>query len=721
MCGFALAVGGERTTETLADTLARVEAALARRGPDVTTRHVEPGLVAVSTRLVHWEEGVTDQPRLTENGGFAVFNGELFNLPELQRVLGRPGASEIEVFLAGVQAEGPEFARRIDGQFAAVIRASANAPVLAVRDRFGVSPLYLHRRDGVTYLASALEALEALACPAETEPASTDTAAADAAPGPAPIGGVLGAEETTVPAAVGEPAAEASHLSPAPGPAGAVPARQAVTGLGLTLGGTDTAGPAASVPGACFERDLEGLACVLHDWAPTRGRTVFRDVRQVPPGQVVEIRPDAGPNEPPVVRPWADPRAAAVTGGLGAAATAVTPPNRPLDASPLTDSDLAEFENLMRESVRARMRSVSEIVALISGGIDSTIIAALAHDEGARTGLALYLEGDHVVQGRQRQVASAIGYHLVHHELRPREAVSLLEEYVRTRRVPLVRLGPVGMMSLARRARAEGIRGVISGEGADELFSGYDSYRILAGRAGAFGDPRSLPWEEFGEPEFGGDRGPRWARSYWRAVIALSAGAGNRRADIMRPVAELFRPELREAFDQAAELPPNFGLEDRRQADLRDLLGSYLLVVQGDHAWSEEGVELRPPYLATPVARYALRRDPASFVSISNGKLPVRALLQRLAATRPQLAGLGFAKSAFRVDASFVLRDPKATDHLRHLVSACPDDVLDAAATLARFDKAVAAGTCSESESMLFLLAASLAVLSGQSPLVGVH
>lgn len=605
-------------------SVGRAQSALARRGPDTTSRHVEPGLAVVSTRLIHWEEGAAEQPLLTPEGGMAVFNGELFNLAELQEVLGIPGASEVEVLLAGVCAEGPEFARRIDGQFAAVLRTGAGAPVLALRDRFGVCPLYITRIDGSTYLASGLDAL-------------------------------------------------------------------------------------SEISGAGFTVDPGGIASILHDWAPTHGRTPLTGVRQVMPGQVVELRAD----DEPVLRAWADPRAAAVTGReLGAAHKAVTSPGTPLDTSPLSEADLAEFETLMRASVSARMRSISETVTLISGGIDSTIIAALAKDAGARTGLALHLEGDTEVRGRQRQVADALGYHLIQHELRPRAAVTLLEEYVRTRRVPLVRLGPIGMMSLAKRARAEGIRGVLSGEGADELFSGYDSYRILAARAGVFGDPGRLPWEAFGEPEFGGERGPRWAKAYWRTVIALAPGAGDRRADIMKPVAGLFRAELRAAFEDDAVTPAPPGLEGRRQVDLRDLLGSYLLTVQGDHAWMEEGVELRPPYLATAVAEYALRRDPASFVTIAQGKMPVRALLKRLARERPALAGLGFAKSAFRVDASFVLCDPEATAHLRRLVASCPDELVDAPATLDRFDRAVAAGTCSESESMVFLLAAGLGVLA---------
>ncbi len=620
MCGFALAIGARIAGDVPGAPSPEVDAALARRGPDSTSHHREPGLNVVTTRLTHWEEGASAQPLVTQDGGLAVFNGELFNLPQLQAAIGRPGASEIETLLYGFRLEGPEFARRIDGQFAAVVRPFADSPVLAVRDRFGICPLYLTQRGTTSVLASSLEALTALA-------------------------------------------------------------------------------------GGEFTLDIAGVASILHDWAPTHGLTTYTGVGQVAPGMVVELRH----GEPPVTRAWADARAAAVT---GAAADAVTPAGTPLDDSALTGADLDELAGLMRESVRARMRSTSQIVCLLSGGIDSTIIGALAREEGARTGLALYLDGDTMVHDRQVQVADALGYELIHHRLRPRAAVALLAEYVRTRRVPLVRLGPVGMMSLAHRARSEGIRGVLSGEGADELFSGYDSYRILAGRAGRFGDPRRLPWEQFGDPEFGADRGPRWARTYWRAVIGLSATAGNRRADIMKPVAELFRPRLREAFDRAAALPEDFGLEHRRQADLRDLLGSYLLTVQGDHAWMEEGVEIRPPYLATPVARWALRRDPATFVDIANGKLPVRALLQRLAADRPELADLGFAKAAFRVDASFILREQDASADLRHLVVACPDDLLDASAVTDRFDRAVSAGTCSESESMIFLLAASLGVLA---------
>jgi asparagine synthase (glutamine-hydrolysing) len=429
-----------------------------------------------------------------------------------------------------------------------------------------------------------------------------------------------------------------------------------------------------------------GLAGIVTDWAPTGGRTPYEGIHQVLPGHAVLL--NAGDAAP--VR-WSAPP--------------VDHDDRP--------SDLADFETRLRDSVAIRMRSTTPIACLLSGGIDSTVIGGIAAELGASTGIGLYLDGDDLVRDRQRQVADALQMSLIHHRLDPVETVDLLAEYVATRRIPLVRLGPVGMMSLARRTRAEGIRGVLSGEGADELFAGYDSYRLIAARAGMFGDPQGLPWSDFGAPEFGIERGPRWARAYWRGLIALSPQAPTRRGDVMRPVFGLLRPPLIAALEQAqAGDAADQTLVSRRQADIDVLLGSYLLTVQGDHAWMEEGVELRPPYLGNPVADWALAQDPASFLSLADGKLPVRQLLARLAVQRPALAGLGFAKAAFRVDSSFVLRSPEASGRLRELMSRCPQELVDAVAVRERWDRCVGAGTCSEAESMLFLLTASLGVLA---------
>lgn len=453
--------------------------------------------------------------------------------------------------------------------------------------------------------------------------------------------------------------------------------------------------------GSAPELDVTGLASILTEWAPVDGLSPYLDVHQCQAGKFLTIEHGSSTRQ----QSWAS------TAQLRNAPDA--PSRVGATTTPPSDAELTDLLQRLRNSVEIRLRSATPVTCLLSGGVDSTLLGALAQENGARRGLGLYLDGDDVVRDRQQQVADTIGLGLDQHRLHAREAIHLLEEYVRTRRVPLSRLGPVGMMALARYANAIGIRAVISGEGADELFGGYDSARILAARNGALGPTSSLPWAEFGSPEFGADRGPRWARAYWRTLIALSTSSGARRGDVVSPVAEFLAPRLRHEVGRLQDAAPTpVTVEDRRGHDIRRLLASYLLTVQGDHAWSEEGVELRPAYLATPVANWALSRDPTSFITISEGKTPIRNLLRQLAAERPGLNELGFAKAAFRVDASFLLQDEQASAKLRDLVGHAPENLVQTEAIINRVDTCLTAQTCSEAESMIFLFAASLGVLA---------
>lgn len=637
MCGFAVVIGPEavRAAGSARDLDARtahVQRALSRRGPDEIAWSRTPEAVVASSRLVHWEEGAATQPFSDSHGGFGVFNGELFNLAELQERLGTPGASEIEVLVAGLRREGHDFFAAIDGQFAAVLRPGTGQPFVAVRDRFGIAPLYFAQISGGVALASNLESLTALA-----------------------------------------------GLEP--------------------------------------EMSLPGLRGVLATWAPTDGSTAVAGVEQVAPGELVVVAPDGA---------WRRDAWAAE-----AFSTRPEAPNRPtpgVDAAASLDEAL---ESALRDSVRDRLRSTTPVACLVSGGIDSTVIAAIAAQLGVETGVGLVLDGDEEADGvaaRQRRVADAVGLDLLQHTLTPAETVEVFEHYVATRRVPLVRLGPVGMAALARRVRREGIRAVLSGEGADELFAGYDSYRVLAARAGLLGPVAQLDWSAFGEPEFDAELGPRWARGYWRSLIRLAGDTPTGRADLLRPVAGLLAPALlargplteatpdalrEDALETAG--PPSSrdaALLDRRDDDLRDLLGAYLLTVQGDHAWMEESVELRPPYLSNAVVALALSRSPADFVDVAGGKQPIRRLLSRLAVDRPDLADLDIAKAAFRVDARFLMRDPAAFARFTDLMARAPRTLVDVNATVERADACARAGTCSEAESMLLTFAASLGRLA---------
>lgn len=612
MCGIAASLFGVDASVPPRGG-GRLREALRGRGPDTIDDRRGPGFHVWASRLALWDEGSAEQPFVAP-GAVGVFNGELYNLPELQARLGLPGASEIEVLTRGVLTRGPAFLDAIDGQFAGIAIDPADGRAVVFRDRFGIAPLYVRALAGEVLVAS--------------DPMVLD---------------------------------------------------------GLDAAATATFGAA-------------GLAGVLCDWGVPSPASPWAGVGQVRPGTAAEVR----------------------GGVLGEAVSWASEwrPSGPAEASPEADAD--ELLDLLREAVRLRTRSTHEVTVALSGGVDSTIIGALAAREGVRRSFGIVTSLDPVAGERQLEIARAVGLEHRHVEITPDDLLEGFFDFVDTRRTPLVRLGPVGMTLLARFVHSRGIRCVLSGEGADELFCGYDSARVQAARAGVFGDPARLPWGEFGSAEMTGG-GPAWHAAYWRTQVASDSGPLGRH-HVITPLLGFLRPAVLEAVEArraeaeaangAAKASGASGIETRRRDDLRHLLDSYLLTVQGDHAWMPESVEQRPPYLSAPVAHWALTRPAERMVSLSQGKLPVRTVLARLAREVPAMAGFDFDKSAFRLDAALIMRSETAADGLAAAVRACPDDILDVAAVSARLDACRRAGRVSEAESMLLLFAASLGRLT---------
>lgn len=138
-----------------------------------------------------------------------------------------------------------------------------------------------------------------------------------------------------------------------------------------------------------------------------------------------------------------------------------------------------ELRSLLISSVNYRMVADVEVAALLSGGLDSTVTAALA---GIRKTWCGGFAGDEDIAIAQR-VADDLGFE--HHSVfcDPHEFVSTAREMLRLRGEPLCVPNEVLLFSLARDAGETGIRCLMTGEGADELFAGYD--RIFSWAADA--------------------------------------------------------------------------------------------------------------------------------------------------------------------------------------------------------------------------------------------
>ncbi len=153
-------------------------------------------------------------------------------------------------------------------------------------------------------------------------------------------------------------------------------------------------------------------------------------------------------------------------------------PDFPIRAERNRQALYRRIQDVLRDSVRMHMRADVTVGAFLSGGIDSTAIAALARQENPdlltftvgfeRTGFS---EIDMAAQS-----ARAIGARHITRVVTPQEfmdAVPLIVWYLDD---PVADPALVPLWFIAREARRH-VKVVLSGEGADELFGGYNIYR----------------------------------------------------------------------------------------------------------------------------------------------------------------------------------------------------------------------------------------------------
>src|SRR5262249_44153114 len=160
----------------------RMNAALVHRGPDEGSVDGFGRCVLGNRRLQVIDLVTGSQPVANEDGTVvAVFNGELYNFPELREELGRAGhavrgTGDTRVIPHLYEEQGPRFVGRLSGMFALALWDARHERLVLARDRVGKKPLLWTRLpDGTLAFASELKALLRLPdLPRELDPAALD-------------------------------------------------------------------------------------------------------------------------------------------------------------------------------------------------------------------------------------------------------------------------------------------------------------------------------------------------------------------------------------------------------------------------------------------------------------------------------------------------------------------------------------------------------------------
>ena len=354
-------------------------------------------------------------------------------------------------------------------------------------------------------------------------------------------------------------------------------------------------------------------------------RTIFSDVKKLPPGVSIIFRRDKAP--------------------------AISAPRRPKAAAAGTRA-LTEIEEELFETLQTvvdqHLIADVPVGMLLSGGLDSSLIAALASRRVPLRTLTMGF-GESTVDERThaRRIAESIGAQ--------NEEIVIAAEEIRDEVSSSASLfddifadwGTISTRLLYKKARERGLKVVLVGEGADELFGGYPIFRASRSR---------LPTE-------------LWLHQLYRAY------AGRRYGHHYSAFRRIMRGHLRETegdrfgairlFETRNQLPNNY-------------------VMKVDKASMSVGVEARVPFLDQRVAELALQIPADALLTATSEKRLLREIAHKRlrlphdCVDRPKF-GAGVAASwmddqpGFRAYARDVILSPGGWTEALHLKGAMED------------------------------------------------
>jgi asparagine synthase (glutamine-hydrolysing) len=367
-------------------------------------------------------------------------------------------------------------------------------------------------------------------------------------------------------------------------------------------------------------RGVDDFFCFGHTLPP---RTIFEQVRPLEPAHWLRIGPTGESN---VRRFWQ--------------------PKIQVRARLSEDEWIEETRTRVLDTVNAHMLSDVPVGAFLSGGVDSSgVAAAMARSAGAN--FKAFTVGFPGSPRDETAAASRIAQHLgIEHvvlSMQPQTAADVLPAVQAAFDEPTAATSAVPLWYLSRTA-AEHVKVVLCGEGGDEVFLGYNRQRWAqrmarwkplieaVGAGGLVGGLPELPWRKW---NYGRQlarqfvEGARLGDGYERFFAAVSITTPELRERIYDP-AFFGRNEARDAFTQRAL---DYFPTDRRPrlTDLQEFVMGDLTVhlpaslcQRLDRSSMAHSLEARVPFLSHRFVEWSLTIPPELKLRGSTGKYVFR-------------------------------------------------------------------------------------------------
>lgn len=397
MCGINSIFDPTRRVPNKASLVQYMNDQMPYRGPDGQGIYADDAVALAMRRLSIIDVAGGDQPLYNEDRSLVlILNGEIYNYVELMQGLKSRGhrfmsGSDAETVVHLYEEKGEQCLQDLRGMFAFVLWDIKRQRLFAARDRVGIKPLYMARRENVIWLSSELKAI------------------------------------------VG-----AARISP-------------------TL-----------CPAAMYQ-------FLLYSYAIDPRHTIVEEVQRILPGEYLT----ADASDTTLRRYWT-PR----FGG---------------DAG-IADRSDEEILHTLDTAVQLHLRSDVPVGILLSGGIDSSTVAAFAaRSSDNYTALCAGYAGNHAVDERAQAHETAHFLRMPYNDvvLNPATYESDFDELVRYCDEPVGDVAAMPQWSLYRQARQHGYKVLLSGIGGDEVFFGYPTWNVAGEQSRSLSGAEFKQWTGF--------------------------------------------------------------------------------------------------------------------------------------------------------------------------------------------------------------------------------
>jgi len=354
--------------------------------------------------------------------------------------------------------------------------------------------------------------------------------------------------------------------------------------------------------------DNKGLAEIFTYWVNIPPTTSFENINEVPPGHLLICDKDGVK-----IKPFWKMEFPTNGGFLNKSKEEIT----------------HELKEQIDQAIALRLRADVPVVAYLSGGIDSSVISTLVkrnHNNNLTTFSVAFKDKDYDERAYQEQMVAHLG---TNHHMCEVDAHDIAEAFINViwyAEKPMMRTAPAPLYVLSRLVRNNNIKVVLTGEGADEIFGGYNIFKESMVRRFWARQPESN-WRPllFSRLYPYILKDSKHLNPFWQGFFKKSLNQTHLpyyshliRWDNTSKIRLFFNDEIKQVYNRILSYR---GVEDYLDSDIDSwhpinqaqyieaslFMSGYLLSSQGDRMMMGNSVEGRFPFLDHNVIEYAAK------------------------------------------------------------------------------------------------------------------